>query len=366
MSGMSLRRWLAVLCIGLASVTSQAAADDEAAVRAALQRCVDGWNAHVPKVFGDCLTADVWFSEANDSFYKRFVGRDKVLGMFDYNIRNTDLQWQVVRIQPLPDGSMAVPLKQRIGILPLKDGKYAMSFDSDPSLARLRREGSGWKVYFFTSDSGWARALIEELEARPKALTPPVTAAARTAPAVAAGAAGTEPPAYTAPFGEHAQGCVYCHGRPPVLSEDPKRGRIVATGAAAVDGAALRRAMTQPHLGGMMNDVLADPALTDEALEGIRRWLVSLRDGRAELQPDRIVIHNPRSDRDPPARITQLRAEGGWRLPRDASCRVSTSLAGGASCEIRLTGGERGALVFRFADAPGLHAQPVRVQWPAP
>jgi hypothetical protein len=361
------RRLLAAAALGLvAAATAPAAVDDEAGVRQALQRCVDGWNSHDPKTFGDCLTDDVWFSEADDSFYKRFRGRDKVLGMFDYNIRNSDLQWDGMRMKSLDDGSVAVQLKQQVGILPKKDGRYAMSFDSDPSLARLRRDGGVWKVYFFTSDSRWARALIAELEAPPKAAAPPAAAAARPAPATVAGTATAEPTEYTMPFGDRAQGCTYCHGRPPALSEDSTRGRIIAGGAAAADGAALRRAMAQPRVGGMMDNVLADPALTDERLEAIRRWLVTLRDGWAELKTDRIVIHNLRSDRDPPVRIGQLHVEGGWRLPRNAGCRVGAELAGGTSCEIRIAGSERGALVFRFADSAGLQPEPVRVERPGP
>jgi len=357
----SLRLLLAAAVIGVAAATTPAAADDEAAVRAALQRCVAGWNRHEPMDFGMCLSADVWFSEADDSFYKRFVGRDKVLGMFDYNIRNSDLQWEIVRIKPLADGSVAVQLKQRVGILPLKDGKYAMAFDSDPSLARLRREDGAWRVHFFTSDPRWARALLQELDA-PKAAAVPSVAAPVAVPKTAAVPPGDEPAEYTMPLGNWAHSCMYCHGRPPTLSEDPTRGRIVATGAAAADGAALRRAMSQPRLGGIMDRVLADPALTDAALEAIRHWLLALRDGRARVAADRIVIHNPRSDRDPPARLELLRTEGGWQLPADAGCRVGAELAGGTSCEIRITGGKRGALVFRFADSPGLQPQPVRVR----
>ena len=365
------RGFVAAAAVALAAAAAAVAAaapaavDDEAGVRQALQRCVDGWNTHDPQAFGDCLTDDVWFSEADDSFYKRFRGRDKVLGMFDYSIRNSDLQWEVVRMKWHGDGSVAVQLKQRAGILPLKDGKYAMSFDSDPSLARLRREGGLWKLYFFTSDSKWARALITEMDSPPKpaasAVPPTVAGATGTAPVP-----GAEPPEYSMMFGDGSQSCFACHGQRPALSDDEKRGRIIASGAAAADAGALRRAMTQPRLGGMMDRVLADPALTDERLEAIRRWLVTLRDGWAELKSDRIVIHNLRSDRDPPARIAQLRTEGGWRLPRDAGCRVGTRLAGGASCEIRLTGGERGALVFRLADSPGLQPQPVRVDRPGP
>ena len=207
----SLRRLLAAAAIGLTASAPPAAADDEAAVREALQRCVAGWNAHEPKVFGDCLSADVWFSEADDSFYKRLVGRDKVLGMFDYNIRNSDLQWEVVHIRPLADGSVAVQLKQRVGILPLTDGKYAMAFDSDPSLARLRREDGAWKLHFFTSDPRWARALLQELDA-PKAAAAPSVAPPATMPKTAV-APGDEPPNTPCPSATgHRAACIATAG----------------------------------------------------------------------------------------------------------------------------------------------------------
>ena len=49
----------------------------------------------------------------------------------------------------------------------------------------------------------------------------------------------------------------------------------------------------------------------------------------------------------------------------DAGCRVGIAVAGGASCALRVDGGARGALVFRFAESPGLQPQPVRVETPA-
>ena len=110
-----------------------------------------------------------------------------------------------------------------------------------------------------------------------------------------------------------------------------------------------------------MESLLADPALTDARLDAIRLWLRALRDGRAERQPERILIHNPRSPRDPPARLALLRAEG-WTPAGDAGCRVGAELAGGSGCEIPMAGGERGALVFRFADSPGLQPHPVRIE----
>ncbi|MEP7283524.1 MAG: hypothetical protein ABI696_16215, partial [Rubrivivax sp.] len=296
--------------------SAPATAADEAGVRAALQRCVDGWNRHDPKAFGDCLTADAWVSEADDSFYRRFQGRDKGLGLLDYNLRNSDLRWEVLQLRPQPDGTVAVLLRQHVDMLPKTDGKYAMSFESNPSFARLRRDGGGWKLSFLTSHAGWSRALLLALDQPPKA-----------APKQAPGAAlptvpGTEPAAYTTIYGDGGQSCGYCHGNPPLTATaTATRYRIVAVAAATPDVAALRRAMAQPALGGYMIRLLDDPALTDAQLDAIRLWLRAVRDGRAELKADRIVIHNPRSERDPPVRLATLRAEGGWRLPADAGCR---------------------------------------------
>lgn len=295
-------RMAAALVLGLAAMASGSAwgaAVDEAGVRAALERCVAGWNSHEPQRFGECLTEDVWFSEADDSFYQRFRGRPKVLGLMDYSIRNSDLRWEVVRLHAQPDGTVAVQLRQSVGMLPVKDGRHAMRFDSDPSFARLRREGAVWKLHFFTSDAGWARALLAKLEAPPAA---PASAPASASKTPAIERPGAAPAAYSMPFGTGGMSCHYCHGL-PALADDSARTRILTEGVAAADGAALRRQMAQPRTGGMMDKVLADPALTDADLERIRRWLLTLRDGRAERLPDRIVVHNPRSPRDPPVRF---------------------------------------------------------------
>jgi hypothetical protein len=72
------------------------------------------------------------------------------------------------------------------------------------------------------------------------------------------------------------------------------------------------------------------------------------------------VIHNPRSAREPPARLALLRAEG-WTLPADGGCREGMTLAGGAQCELRVAAGSQGTLVFRFAQGEGLQPQEVRV-----
>jgi hypothetical protein len=353
----AMRPTLALCLLALAASAQAQPAPDEAGVRAALERCVAAWNRHVPKAFADaCVTDDVWYTDVNDTSYQRYRGRAQMLGRFDYNIRNADLQWQVVSLQALPDGTVAVQLKERIGMLPRKQGKYAQSFESDPSYARLRLDGKRWKVFFFTSDAGWARALLASPGPLPGQQT--VISRPATDPPVPP---GVEPPAYMLPLGHFVRSCGACHGRPPTPSQDPGLGRIVATGAAAADAQALRRAMSQSSAAEVaMKAALADPALTDARLEAIRLWLRALRDGRAERQGDRVVIHNPRAKSEPPAKLVLLRAEG-WTLPTDAACREGTTLAGGTQCELRIPPGSKGTLVLRFAPGEGLQPQEVRM-----
>lgn len=351
-----MRPALPLLLLALAASVQAQPVPDEAGVRAALERCVAAWNRHQPKAFADaCVTDDVWYSETDDSWYQRFKGRTKMLGLLDYNLRNTDLQWEVVKMQALSDGTVAVQLRQRVGVLPRKQGKYAQSFDSDPSHARLRREGKQWKLYFFTSNAGWARALLASPGPLP-GQQQPLTVRPATDPPVPP---GVEPPAYALPLGRGVRSCSGCHGRPPTPSQDPSLGKIVATGAAAADAKALRQAMSKPSAVAM-ELVMADPALTDARLDAIRLWLRALRDGRAERQADRIVIHNPRAQSEPPAKLALLRAEG-WALPADGGCRAGMALAGGTQCELRVPAGSKGTLVFRFAAGEGLQPQEVRL-----
>ncbi|MBL8326696.1 MAG: hypothetical protein JNJ89_17220 [Rubrivivax sp.] len=354
---MTKRLSAAVLAVAIHAAMPAARAQnraDEAGVRAALAACVAAWNRRQPQAFADtCLTDDIWFSEADDSFYKRFRGRAAVLGLIDDGVRSTTLSWEVAWIRPQPDGTMAARLKQQV------DTASGKRFSSDPSFARLRRQGNDWKVYFFTSHERWAMALITALDAPPPAASAPQTP--RPAIAQAPAIPGTEPAAYAARFGSPPYSCAYCHGLPN-QREDSKRGRIVAVAAAAADGAAVRRAMGDAHLGGILRPGTDEPTLTDAHLDAIRLWMRSLRDGRAELLQGVVKIHNPRSPRDEPVRIIALRAEGGWKLPRGTGCVVGKALAGGAHCEVRLPADARGALVFQLRRSNGLDPQPVRVE----
>jgi hypothetical protein len=257
--------------------------------------------------------------------------------------------------------------------------KTAAGFVSDPSYARWRRVGDAWRLTFFTSHRGWALSEIKKDEAPPANVASASAASAVGLPAAAtAGAASTpaanrvtvassfgDPPAYSRGWGEWLQGCVYCHGRPPMLPHSEPASRIVAVGAAQPDGAALRQAMSRPALGGPMSRPLADPELTDERLETIRRSLVAVRDGELpatlELRPEgtqAVTFRNLRHDRDPPVPIAELALSSGWRIERSSRCRVGLTLRGQQNCTLvvrRLAGTSTdGELRIRLAPTPGL------------
>lgn len=268
------RALLAALTLAALLLVGPARADEKA-VRSAVQALVEAWNRHDPKAWSAHLAEDVWYTEADDKLYQRFKGRDKAVSVFSYSIENSDLQWEIVRVKARPDGVVSVILVQRVSFLPKVDGKYKSVFTSDPSLVRWRRDADGrWRVVFFTSHKGWALAEIrkdDEGGAAPAASAP----AAAPKASLPRGASGGEPAEYTAMRSRFAQGCNYCHGRPPGLPSSEIASRIVAVGASIADGAGLRAAMGRKALGGTMDHVLADPALTDAALEAVRCYLAS-------------------------------------------------------------------------------------------
>jgi ketosteroid isomerase-like protein len=381
-----------------------ATVDPAAAVRRATERLLDAWNRHDLAAWSALLTDDVWYAETDDTFYKRSRGREQVIGRFEFDLRNSTLQWDVKQIRTLPDGSVSVRLRQVKTMLPDANGKPGPSFGSDPALARWRRDGDGWRLAFFTSHKGWALAEAQKDEAavaasaasaatgpaaaataRPfgEASAPAASANSATSTASAAGSAPAadrvagravasplgDPPAYTRGWGEWSQGCVYCHGRPPTLPHSEAASRIVAVGAAQPDAAALRQAMSRPALGEPLNRMLADPELTDDQLETIRHYLVAVRDGElpatVELQPDgaqAVTFRSLRHDRDPPVRIAELEASAGWRIERSSRCRVGLALCGQQACKLivrRLAGTVAdGQLRVRLAPTPGLQPEP--------
>ena len=177
---------------------------------------------------------------------------------------------------------------------------------------------------------------------REKVAAAPTPAAVSAAPRVATGG---EPSEYTAFWGRWSQGCNYCHGRPPGLPSSELASRIVAVGAATLNGAGLRAAMQRKELGGTMDHIVADPALSDAALEAVRRYLMDVRDG---MLPElltfdiagatrELTLRNERSVRDAPATIALLRVAGPFVIDAERStCRSGATLAGQSACQVVL------------------------------
>jgi ketosteroid isomerase-like protein len=316
---------------------------DAAAVRSASRSLVEAWNRHDVKAWTAYLADDVWYTETNDSLYQRNKGREAAVGRFADSVENSDLHWEIIRVKTRPDGVVSVVLVQRMSMLPKTDGKYRAAFTSDPALARWRLDADRrWRVVFFTSHEGWARAEAKKDDegAVVAAATPSAPIASPAAPRAKV---GSEPKEYTAFWGRLAHGCNFCHGRPPALPSSEIASRIVSVGAATSNGAELRIAMKRKDLGEVMDLVLADPALDDDALEAVRRYLVDVRDGWV---PEQIIfdaagatrelqIRNERSSRDVPATIAILKVMGPFAIDTQLStCRGGGVIDGQAACRL--------------------------------
>lgn len=366
----SIRHALLTALVLAALVLAAPAGADDAAVRAATQALVDAWNRHDARAWGERLPEDVWYTETDEGLYQRYKGRGAAVARFSYGVENSNLQWDIVRIKTRPDGVVSVVLIQRMSMLPKTDGKYRSVFTNEPSIARWRRDADGqWRLFFFASHKGWAVAEIKKDDEGVAAAAAPAASApvARATPARAV--AGGEPDEYTAFWGRLAHNCNYCHGRPPALPSSEIASRIVVVGAATTDGAGLRAAMQRKELAGVMDWLLADPALDDRALEAVRRYLVDVRDGGA---PDELVfdasgatrelrLRNERSSRDAPATIALLRVSGPFAVDSKlSSCRNGGEIAGQSACQLVLRAAPgspptaRGAVEIQFAPTTGL------------
>lgn len=344
---------------------------DEAAVRSATQTVVDAWNRHDPKAWSALLADDVWYTETDDSLYQRYKGREAAISRFSYGVESSDLEWEIVRIKTRPDGLVSVVMIERKSILPKTGGKYKSVFTNDPSIARWRRDVDGrWRIAFFTSHKGWALAEIKNDDEGTAAVAAPAPASRPVASGASVRTAvGGEPKEYTAFWGRLAHNCNYCHGRPPALPSSEIASRIVAVGAATADGAGLRAAMQRKELAGVMDWLLADPALDDAALDAIRRYLVDVRDGGL---PEQLVFDSPgatrelelrneRSSRDVPATIALLRVSGPFALDaRLSGCGSGSKIAGQSACRLVLRStpgsapGAIGAVEVQWAPTTGL------------
>jgi uncharacterized protein (TIGR02246 family) len=358
---------------------------DEEAIRAASEALVQAWNRYDGAAWSALLTHDAWYSPTA-ARYGEQNNRERLPGYFETTARDRHLAWRIVRLRPLADGAVGVVLVQTMSMLPKTGDSHAMSFTSDPSYARWRREADGrWRLAYFTSDKGSALAAMQKDEGpAPGTAAAPATVAAAAPPAGLAAATvrapfaprtlGQPPAEYTAFWGERTQGCNVCHAQPPTLPSSTNASRIVAVGAAAATAAALRSAMS-PRTGftDQMAPLLADPTLGDDALDALRRYLQDVRDGAALATVTfdkpravrRVELHNERSTRDAPARLAELRLEGPFAIDQaKSSCRVGAAIGGQSTCRVVLRAaagaapGATGTLVWRFAPTPGLEPQP--------
>ncbi|MDM0070676.1 nuclear transport factor 2 family protein [Variovorax sp. J31P207] len=130
-------------------------AGTEGDLRNAIVQFEKAWNQHDVDAWLALMTEDVWFTQTLD-YYERMKGKKAVKTTFEYDVKNTDLKWDVQRVRMMPDGTASVVLRQ-VGLIPPKtDGKYKREDVSEPSFSRWRLEGGKWKLFFFTSNKGWA------------------------------------------------------------------------------------------------------------------------------------------------------------------------------------------------------------------
>ena len=93
----------------------------------------------------------------NHRLLRKIEGKKKgVVLFFKDVVKTTDLTWEVIRLRIMPDGTATVVLRHVSLVPPKVDGKYKLTFESVPSVARWRFERGGWKMFFFTTHKGTA------------------------------------------------------------------------------------------------------------------------------------------------------------------------------------------------------------------
>jgi ketosteroid isomerase-like protein len=162
------RRHTLLLAVSVLALNSGRAVHAQAApapvekeLREALRNFEQAWNRHDVKAWSAHLTEDVWFTQAWD-YYAKQKGRGNAVDLFKSNFLDTDFTHQVVRIKMMPDGTATVAKTIAVSYLPKTDGKYRMVFESNPVISRWKKEGSTWKMFFFTSHEGWARDQLKK------------------------------------------------------------------------------------------------------------------------------------------------------------------------------------------------------------
>jgi ketosteroid isomerase-like protein len=144
----ALAKWISVCAQAPAQAT-------ETSLREAMRKYVIAWNRHDVQAWSSFLTEDIWYTETVD-FYERLKGKKGVVLFFKDVVKTTDLTWEVIRLRIMPDGTATVVLRHVSLVPPKVDGKYKLTFESVPSIARWRFERGGWKMFFFTTHKGTA------------------------------------------------------------------------------------------------------------------------------------------------------------------------------------------------------------------
>jgi len=133
----------------------------EADLRKAIAELEGAWNRHDVQAWLAQMTDDIWYSAAWD-WYERNKGKKAVRNTFEYDVKNTDLKLEIKRVRINPDGTASVSLRYVALLLPKVDGRYKREDVSDPSFGRWRFEAGKWRLFFFTTDKGWALAEMKK------------------------------------------------------------------------------------------------------------------------------------------------------------------------------------------------------------
>jgi uncharacterized protein (TIGR02246 family) len=141
------------------AIKGQAQSPPEATAESGLQEVLRNfertWNLHDATAWASFLTEDAWVTQAWD-FYGRQKSRASAVTLFNSNFKDADLTLTVRRIRIMPDDSATVAMRVVLSYLPVTNGKYRIVFEDDPAISRWRKENGAWKMFFYTTDKGWA------------------------------------------------------------------------------------------------------------------------------------------------------------------------------------------------------------------
>jgi len=133
----------------------------EALLRGTVAEFEKVWNRHDVTAWLAMMTDDIWFTAAED-LYGQMKGKKAVKTTFEYDVKNTDLRWEIQRLRMMPDGTASVVLRHTALLLPKVDGKYKREDVSEPSLSRWRLVNGKWRLFYFTSHKGLALAEMKK------------------------------------------------------------------------------------------------------------------------------------------------------------------------------------------------------------